>query len=740
MLAHAFSTVFLALALQLPGSTGSVRGEIRSEESGAVIPGATVEIVADRPLGATASDDDGRYLLSNVPAGRHTIRAHRIGYAPLEMDVMIPAGGQVEVDIALRMTPIVLAPVEVGGRERSIRGDSLAAPPGELTMAGVRAMQASPGLAELGLADAVSRLPGQEPPDPSDVLYVRGTGADLKLVYLDGAPVYAPFPLGGLLDPFAPGLLSSAEVYLGGAPARYDGGLSYILDLRTRAARGGRFHSSGAMDLLSSRALVEIPVGGNAGLLFSGRGVHDVGTRWFEEGALPYGYREGLMRADVGLGGTGSLSLTAFANGERVWLDSVRTASTAIEWGNQAASLRYRASLGGTSVELTGAVADFEAQLPVSDGTLRLARGSSRRTRLAADAVSRLSGIVLRYGASFEEQDQRYEARVADLTGSWKEVGSAGEGSEAGLYLDAGVQLAPRFVLRGGLRADHFSLSDEFILSPRVAATMMLTDRASVTLAAGQYHQYLRPPEEKVLAAAGGIPIQQVEPLALGRATHVSLSVDQDVGEGIHFGLEGFYKNFEGIPNGVASNASSSGVDLWLRRGTGNWRGWLGYSLAWTWSTSDVDNATRFDGRHLLSSGISAPLGERARIDLGFTYGAGLPYSAIPFGTTDMGESPFGEYAPAFAVGRSAVEMTAGNAPLLPTPSRPYLRVDLGASGTWTPRWGRSMMEITPYVRLLNTLGHRDALFYRAPENGDDGFRPVMVLPLVPVIGVEWNF
>src|SRR5690606_20935748 len=128
--------------------------------------------------------------------------------------------------------------------------DTVSAPAADLSLARARALQSSPGLAELGLAEAMAGLPGQEPPDPSDVLYVRGTGADLKLVHLDGAPVYAPFPLGGLLEPFTPGLLTSADVYLGGAPAQYDGGLSYMLDLRTRGARTERMHVSGAVDML----------------------------------------------------------------------------------------------------------------------------------------------------------------------------------------------------------------------------------------------------------------------------------------------------------------------------------------------------------------------------------------------------------------------------------------------------------------------------------------------------------
>ena len=83
--------------------------------------------------------------------------------------------------------------------------------------------------------------------------------------------------------------------------------------------------------------------------------------------------------------------------------------------------------------------------------------------------------------------------------------------------------------------------------------------------------------------------------------------------------------------------------------------------------------------------------------------------------------------------------MNAGSAPLRGSPSHPYLRGDGGASGTWAPEWGRGGVELTPYVRLLNTLGHRDALFYRSDEDGGLA-SPVAILPVVPVVGMEWKF
>jgi hypothetical protein len=737
MVLPAISAAVLALALQVPQPAGAVRGQVRSESTGALIPGASVEVLDSWPQRASASDSAGRYHLAAVPAGRRTIRARRVGYAALEMEVVIPPGREVELDIALRMMPIVLAPVRVDALRRAAGADTLAAPEAELRLAGARAIQGSPGLAELGLTDAVQGHPGQEPPDPGDVLFIRGTSADLKLVYLDGAPVYAPFPLGGLLEPFTPDLLASADLYLGGAPARYDGGLSYILDLRTRGARSGRFHSSGAMDLLGARMMAEVPLGSRAGLLVSGRGVHDAGTGWVSGEALPYGYREGLARGDVDFGALGALSVTAFANGERVWLDSTGVSSRAIQWGNTSASARYAAALRETSLEITAATGDFQARLPMGSGVPRVAEGSSRRTRVAADLVSRLEGVTLRYGAAFEEQWQEYRTRSDAAEADWAPVGRAGEAMEAGVYLDAGMQLGARVHLRGGLRADHFSLQDEVLLAPRLSATWMITDRAALTLAGGRYHQYLRPPETSLFNGEDRPPLLPVAPLALARSSHVSLGLDQDLGDGVRLGLEGFYKEFEGLPGGESSDASASGMDLWVRRGTGRWQGWLGYSLAWTWSLADATSESRFAGRHLLSSGVSAPLGERGRLDFGLVYGAGLPYSAVPF-TADLPE-PLMTPVPAYEPVRQGESVNAGTAPLLPSPSRPYLRVDLAASRTWAPRWGGSLVEFTPYVRLLNTLGQRDALFYRAPADGGD-FRPVVVLPIVPVVGMEWRF
>ena len=96
-----------------------------------------------------------------------------------------------------------------------------------------------------------------------------------------------------------------------------------------------------------------------------------------------------------------------------MWLDSIRTASRAIQWGNASLSARYSGAVGATRLEITGALADFRARLPVSGPATPLAEGTSRRARLSADAVSRTETLALRYGVSVEEQRQSYRVRVA---------------------------------------------------------------------------------------------------------------------------------------------------------------------------------------------------------------------------------------------------------------------------------------------------------------------------------------
>jgi len=173
----------------------------------------------------------------------------------------------------------------------------------------------------------------------------------------------------------------------------------------------------------------------------------------------------------------------------------------------------------------------------------------------------------------------------------------------------------------------------------------------------------------------------------------------------------------------------ASGVDVWVRRGQGAVSGWMGYALAWYWSAADsAGMSTRFSGRQTLSAGLTAQ-GRPGRVELRVAYGSGLPYSQVggrPGGLDGSVTAP------------ASVELQEGTS-IPGTAPQDFLRIDGQVSRTFTPRIASRETQLTPYVRVINALDRRDALFYRYTP-GDQEARPVATLPLLPVFGVEWKF
>lgn len=739
MLANLVLTI-AAATLQAQPTTGLVYGQVRSSASGEPLRYAVVEVVdaGTREPIRVETDRDGYYYLQNVPVGFRMLRATHINHAPLEAGVRVRPGGQAFLNFELELRPVPL-PV-VNARVSNLPtglNDTTSAPPGEIGQATVHALEATPGMAELGLAEAARDIPGQDPPDPSDALFVRGGGADLKFVLLNGAPVYAPFHIGGLINALDTDLLRSATLYLGGAPARYDGGLSYIMDMETRSGRTRQAHATVSADMLSARTILEGPLGGHASILAGGRAVHGLGTTPFVGDPFPYTYGDALARADIDLGVDGNISITGFWNRERVLLDSIGVRDQAAEWGNAAGSVRYRTDIGGADALFTVAAGEFRTQLPLGDTDPVITEALAWRRRLSADLSRTVGPVRFNFGGSFDrlEFEHRTWPRGAPRDSTVAEAMMGGD--VAGVYLDADVLAGQRIRLRGGMRADRFSLSPATRIAPRISVSMLITNRAMLTLAAGRYRQYVRSSHE-TYPQIGVDPDDEPRLLVAG-AKHFLVALDQDLGDDMSLKIEGFFKDYEGLPRSSGEEANAAGLDLWVRRSAGTLTGWFGYSLAWVWSTDEPPNVPRqiFAGRHLVSAGLSGPIPARGEFEVRVAYGAGLPYTAIPEPETTT---------PVFTVVSFTPALNAASAEPIPTvpdePNEPYLRLDAQLQRTFVADLRGFAFELTPYLKVLNALDRRDALFYQLDSSatGTPEPRPLAALPVLPIIGLEWKF
>ena len=106
-----------ALAAQQP--TGTIRGRITDNNTQQPIAGVTVTVGSR----SATTRDDGRFVISGVPAGSDLLRARMIGYAQINQPVMVTAGETAVVDLALAAQAIGLSEVVVTGYGAQRAGD-----------------------------------------------------------------------------------------------------------------------------------------------------------------------------------------------------------------------------------------------------------------------------------------------------------------------------------------------------------------------------------------------------------------------------------------------------------------------------------------------------------------------------------------------------------------------------------------------------------------------------------------
>jgi len=100
-------------------ATGTVRGRVTDATTQQPRVGATVNLGTRRAL----SQEDGRYVVTGVPAGGDSLRVRLIGYARAAQAVTIAAHDTLVVDVALTSHAVNLSAVVVTGYGTQRAGD-----------------------------------------------------------------------------------------------------------------------------------------------------------------------------------------------------------------------------------------------------------------------------------------------------------------------------------------------------------------------------------------------------------------------------------------------------------------------------------------------------------------------------------------------------------------------------------------------------------------------------------------
>jgi hypothetical protein len=222
-------------------SRGTIVGKVVDAETGQPLSGAQVLVVGTSR--GSLSGVDGRYTITGVPAGQHSVRVMFLGHGEKVVEgIRVPSGGAVAQDVALTSTAIALAGITVSAAVE--RGSVTAALNEQRTAVGVVNATTLDQIAKSPDSDAsqaVKRVSGVTVQDGKYV-FVRGLGERYTTTSLNGARVPSPEPEKKVvpLDLFPSSLLeaiTTSKTFTPDQPGDFSGAQ---VNLRTRSFPASR--------------------------------------------------------------------------------------------------------------------------------------------------------------------------------------------------------------------------------------------------------------------------------------------------------------------------------------------------------------------------------------------------------------------------------------------------------------------------------------------------------------------
>lgn len=260
--------VFLLLtpgALQAQQVVQTLRGTVLDEDSRLPLIGAAVVVMDSDPLKGATTDVDGRFEITGLPVGRHSIRVQYMGYEPRVIpEINLGSVREVVLDITLVESTRQLQEVVVKAMAEGT------APNNEMSVVSARSFSLEqserfaasindPGRMALSFAGV------NLTDDITNEIVIRGNAPRGLLWRLEGVEIPTPnhFNIDGVyagnVSLLSNNLLDQSDFSTGAFPAEYGNALSGVYDIRLRRGNDQKRQYTVQFGLLGLEASAEGP-------------------------------------------------------------------------------------------------------------------------------------------------------------------------------------------------------------------------------------------------------------------------------------------------------------------------------------------------------------------------------------------------------------------------------------------------------------------------------------------------
>ncbi len=332
-------TLFLccSIGLSLFGQEKvTISGYITDAANGESIIGATVFIT--ETASGTVSNVYGFYSITLEP-GDYTVEYRFLGYETITKEVPLMANQR--IDLELSEGGVQLTEVVVTGEPEDINVSGVQMSTQKLD---IKTIQKLPSfLGEVDVIKSIQTLPGVSTVgEGASGFNVRGGSVGQSLVLLDEAPVYNSSHLLGFFSVFNPDAVKDVKLIKGGIPARYGGRIASILDVRTKEGNSKRLAVQGGVGSIFSRLAVEAPiVKDKASFIIAGRRSYaDVFAKAFtdvlDDGAA-LNFWDLTMKTNYNINSKNRVFVSGYLGRDNFKFD----AQQGFSWGSQTATARW---------------------------------------------------------------------------------------------------------------------------------------------------------------------------------------------------------------------------------------------------------------------------------------------------------------------------------------------------------------------------------------------------------------
>lgn len=260
-----FLILIVSFNLTFSQKKNTISGYV-SDSNGEMIIGATIYSLDDKV--GTISNQYGFFSMTLNP-GNKTLIVSSLGYKTDTIKILL--NENVNLNIKLETEVKKIEEVIITSKKSD---DNIQKPNLGIVSIQPKTIKSIPVVfGESDLLKSIQLLPGvQSGVEGMGSFYVRGGNSDQNLIILDEAVVYNPNHLFGFFSVFNTDVIKNVELYKGGIPAEYGGRLSSVLDIRTKEGNLEKIKGEGGIGLISSRLAIEGPIIKNrASFIVSGR-------------------------------------------------------------------------------------------------------------------------------------------------------------------------------------------------------------------------------------------------------------------------------------------------------------------------------------------------------------------------------------------------------------------------------------------------------------------------------------